>query len=359
MSADSVFYKFPSDKPSYPEKAADFLASLLKKGVVEAVAVPCWINNAAPAYTLAADPAALATADPFAPVMLRNAADLLAELTRQGLSQKVAVVVRSCEMRALFELVKLRQARLDNVLLIGADCLGTVPVTAFPGDGVAATLRAMAEPLPAASLRNACQLCANRVPPASDLTICALGLEPKAELIVEAKSEKGKQTLETLAATETAATAKRQETVDQLHQQAEALAAATDTNLLALLGRCARCYNCRDMCPICYCPECFFTSQKLGYSSDRYLEWAKRKGSLAFPTDTLLFHLTRMNHMIASCVGCGICESACPNDIPLGKIYAVLRRQVQKLYDYEAGRSLEEPLPMSVFFEKELHQVEE
>jgi formate dehydrogenase subunit beta len=76
------------------------------------------------------------------------------------------------------------------------------------------------------------------------------------------------------------------------------------------------------------------------------------------PTDTLLFQITRLNHMVASCVGCGVCEDGCPNDIPLTVIFRAIGQEVQALFHYEAGRSLEEELPLAVFREDELHVVE-
>ena len=46
-----------------------------------------------------------------------------------GHQEKLGVVLRSCEIRALVELVKFQQAKLDNALIIGVDCLGTYKVT--------------------------------------------------------------------------------------------------------------------------------------------------------------------------------------------------------------------------------------
>ena len=77
------------------------------------------------------------------------------------------------------------------------------------------------------------------------------------------------------------------------------------------------------------------------------------------PVDTLFFHLTRMTHVSASCVGCGCCEEACPNGIPLLKIFQLTGDRVQKLFDYIPGRSLEDELPLAAFREDELQWIGE
>jgi hypothetical protein len=77
----------------------------------------------------------LERADPLAPVLPINGARAASLLTVTGHRQKLGVVLRSCEIRALVELVKFQQAKLENVLIIGVDCLGTYPVTAWQAAG--------------------------------------------------------------------------------------------------------------------------------------------------------------------------------------------------------------------------------
>jgi len=91
--------------------------------------------------------------------------------------------------------------------------------------------------------------------------------------------------------------------------------------------------------------------------AEKYLGWAEKRGTIRMPTDTLLFHLTRMNHMAISCVGCGMCQEACPNDIPVSNIFRLVGSRVQKIFDYVPGRSLEEELPLATFKEDELQEV--
>lgn len=90
------------------------------------------------------------------------------------------------------------------------------------------------------------------------------------------------------------------------------------------------------------------------YEPEKYLRWSGRKGTLRMPADTLLFHMTRMNHMITSCIGCGLCEDACPNDIPVGRVFKYLGEKVQAVFEYTPGRSVEDELPLATFREEEL-----
>ncbi|MFQ6001209.1 MAG: 4Fe-4S dicluster domain-containing protein, partial [Anaerolineae bacterium] len=129
--------------------------------------------------------------------------------------------------------------------------------------------------------------------------------------------------------------------------------------LLAQFSTCIRCHNCTVACPICYCKECLFRTSTFEHESDRYLRWAQRKGAIQMPTDTLLFQLTRLNHMVTSCVGCGMCESACPSDIPLTTIFRAVGQEVQAMFDYLPGRSLEDELPLATFKEDELAELGE
>jgi formate dehydrogenase subunit beta len=132
-----------------------------------------------------------------------------------------------------------------------------------------------------------------------------------------------------------------------------------EEKLAAVFAPCIKCQNCRQACPVCYCRECFFVSPTFELEADKYLRQAEKKGAVRMPSDTLLFHLTRMNHMGASCIGCGACEEACPNDIPLLKIFQLIGSDVQTLFEYVPGRSTEDPLPAAVFKEKELERIGE
>jgi len=365
-----------------------FLRGLLEKGIVDALLVP----QRAPAgdnvvQTLFTDPAKLENVDPIAPVLPVNSAKLVSDLTETGAVGWLGVVLRSCEVRALIELVKLKQASLDNVVLIGVDCLGTYEMNDYAelaagGNGHLSTdLLAQAKgghlaPHEGHQFRVACQMCEYPVPQGVDLALGLIGLDTAKEILITASdelAEKLELNRERVAADlppedfgelsravggdrggavdrlVTERTAERDRRFAEFRQRV-----ADMPSLLAEFSRCIRCHNCMVVCPLCYCKECIFRTATFDHASAQYFRWANRKGSIRMPTDTLIFQLTRLNHMATSCVGCGLCESACPNDLPVATIFRAVGEKVQALFDYVPGRSLEEELPVSTFREDEL-----
>jgi formate dehydrogenase subunit beta len=359
-------------KDSVVETMTAFLRGLLEKGIVDALLVP----QRTPAgdnvvQTLFTDPARLERIDPIAPVLPVNSAKLVSDLTATGGVGRLGAVLRSCEVRALIELVKLQQASLDNMVLIGVDCLGTyemndyAELTASSNGDLSAELLAQAKvghlaPHEGHQFRVACQMCEYPVPQGVDLALGLIGLDTDKEIVITASNELA----EKLELSPSEVPAARQEAVDALvaermaerdRRLAEFRQRVTDMpRLLAEFSRCIRCHNCMVACPICYCKECIFRTATFDHASAQYFRWANRKGSIRMPTDTLIFQLTRLNHMATSCVGCGMCESACPNDLPVATIFRAVGEKVQALFDYVPGRSLEEELPVATFREDEL-----
>jgi len=98
--------------------------------------------------------------------------------------------------------------------------------------------------------------------------------------------------------------------------------------------KCIKCYGCRNICPVCFCKECSLEHDEL-----------VRTGPLL--PDVPVFHMVRAVHMAGRCIDCGLCEAACPMDIPLRLLYQKVSQIVMNLFDYKTGTSAEQP-PFSI-----------
>lgn len=284
------------------------------------------------------------------------------------------MVLRSCEVRALVELVKLKQADLEDALLVGMDCLGRYENTDFlkySADGgtsesfIENGLEGKTE-ASGCDVPNACKICEYPAADNVDIRLCTIGAD-SGILYVEAVTEKGEAALSKAGAKFGSAPAGRDAAVKKIAKtRAEArdalfTAYREDTNTFDALddrlAACINCYNCRVACPVCYCKECVFVTDTFRHKGEQFIGWANNKGMLKMPTDTSFYHLTRITHISAFCVGCGQCTSACPNDIDLMPIFRTSAEKTQARFDYLAGRSVDEPQPLSVFDSDELVEV--
>lgn len=286
----------------------------------------------------------------------------------QSSSAPIAVVLRPCEIRALVELVKLQQVSLDPFLIIGVDCWGTYSVQDYAakiGQGSqdsSVTLdflkQVTAGNLPE-ELRGACRVCQHPAPTYADVVIQLIGEDISKQIRLVAQTEKGKEIFNALDLEDTPESDKRKEALAKLKEAKKQLAEQDKVDFLETIASlCINCHNCRAVCPICYCKQCVFDGEVFEYPLEKYLNWSDKKGVLPMPPDKLLFHLTRMSHVATSCAACGQCEAACPSGIPLGRIYQKISAAAQEALSYEAGRSLDEELPLTTFREDELSVVE-
>jgi formate dehydrogenase subunit beta len=124
-------------------------------------------------------------------------------------------------------------------------------------------------------------------------------------------------------------------------------------------AKCILCKNCKDMCPVCYCIDCLFNGDDYLPKGDALLNKIFRAGSTDLPQGKELFHLVRMFHVSQTCVGCGACEEACPQAIPLTRYFKGISERLQGLFSYHAGRSLDETMPYVTFLEDELKDAED
>jgi len=367
------------------EAITGFLKSLLNEDVVEAIVIP----KALPSQDgfvqiLIRDPEKLNGVCLLSPTMPVQSARVLSNLSVKNLGKKVAAVLKACEIRAAVELAKFLQVKLDNLYLVGIDCPGTFEVTDYAkmaqegkgGESVAKELLKGMEkgelaPPSGYSFRTACQMCEYPVVDSTlrvtqaDINIKLFGYKADQEIGIEIGDNLGKEIEEKgILSFSESESGSRGEVVnkvvvertkkrDALFQEFKGIV----KDLQAFLDKfstCVRCHNCMVACPICYCKECVFRTAVFEHDGDQFLRWADRKGGIRMPTDTLIFHLIRMSHMVTSCIGCGLCDSACPSRLPVATLFRSVGDRIQKMFQYVPGRNVEEVPPVASFKEDEL-----
>jgi ferredoxin len=99
--------------------------------------------------------------------------------------------------------------------------------------------------------------------------------------------------------------------------------------------KCIKCYGCRDICPMCFCKECSLESNELIRTGD-------------IPPEMPVFHLTRAVHMAGRCIDCGLCNEACPADIPLRTLYKKVADIIDEEFHYRPGYVADQKSPLNI-----------
>lgn len=229
--------------------------------------------------------------------------------------ERVAVVAKGCDVRAIVALIKENQIDREKLYIIGVPCTGMIDnkkaqkllgqeVLEAVVEGETVTLKgATGEQQSPVSelLYDSCIRCAYGNPVIYD------------ELVGEAVAAKELDFSEVEAF--------------------EAKSAAERSAILAEeMDKCIRCYACRNACPMCYCAECFVDN-----SSPQWI--SKRANSVK---DNLVFQGVRVFHQMGRCADCGACERACPMGIKLSLLTRKGVKDVKEMFNYEAGLNVED-----------------
>jgi formate dehydrogenase subunit beta len=240
---------------------------------------------------------------------------------------KVGIMVKGCDSRSLVELLKENQIDRDKVFIVGVPCSGIVDTKKLlaalgisPGEVVAvkddgdAFLVTVKEGTRRVDkgkvLRGECLVCKYPTPLIYDVL---LGEAVSSLPWVNDDYSRVKE-LEALSAEE-----------KERYWKEE-------------LSRCIRCYACRNICPVCNCPECIFDKKAP--------RWLSKANDVS---ENLVYHLIRAFHVAGRCVDCGECERACPMNIPLRSLNKKVEKDILELFGYTSGIDIEQQPPLTTY----------
>jgi formate dehydrogenase subunit beta len=307
---------------------------------------------------------------------------LMSKLVKKYLNgakdMRIAMTVKGCDMMGLYELAKRQQVNLDNIIMIGVNCGGSVSsITArkmikekfgvdpdtvhkeeidkgqfiieYEGGHKGISMDELEEQ--GYGRRANCRRCKLKITRQADLA-CGnwgvIGDKAGKATFVETCSDKGTSLLEGAIAAGVIKVEPAPEKGIEIRKKTEnAMLKLGDKwrkkdfeklgegkqrleNIVKETSRCIRCYQCVEQCPICYCVEC-----------------STKKPYLVPPGDvppSFMFHLIRLTHVSDSCVNCGQCQELCAMDIPNALHMHALQVDLQEMFGYVPGVDMTLPV---------------
>lgn len=285
-----------------------------------------------------------------------SAAKYLHKSVQGALKEKVGLIARPCDTRALIELAKIKQINLDNLFIIAIEDRGMLPkagreikkikdidptkiikekvsdqgLTVKMDDGSTKEL--------SLNIAENCLRCFRKLPVIADLSISDLGIPIDSdEIILKVYSDKGNEILEKSQINKkvlpddikNAHTAKYNEIIEIAKEKRvkdlEEWAKIPQNEKLERLMKCTACGMCIRGCPVCYCVDCILMKKK----KDKTI-------------DTLTYQLTRIAHDADRCVECGNCDNNCPMNLPLSLYFQSLSEAFKEKFGYTAGESIDD-----------------
>lgn len=91
---------------------------------------------------------------------------------------------------------------------------------------------------------------------------------------------------------------------------------------------CIKCYACRAVCPMCYCPQCTVECNQP--------QWIKVSSETS---GNIEWHIMRAMHLAGRCINCGECGRICPAGIPIHLLTAKMNQEIEKEFGGKTGFS--------------------
>ena len=303
---------------------------------------------------------------------------LVMEYVPKMAGKKLGMVVKGCDLMGLLELSKRKLVNLDNILMIGVNCGGSVsPVTArkmikekfgvdpntvtkeeidkgqfiieYEGGHKGISIDELEEQ--GYGRRSNCRRCKLKVTRQADLA-CGnwgvIGDKAGKATFVEVCSTKGADLLDRAVKDGRIKTeapnpkgleirAKVENAMYKLSDKwrkkdFEGLGEGRERlkKIVKETSRCIKCYACIENCPICYCVEC-----------------STKKPYLVKPGEVppnFMFHLIRFAHIADSCINCGQCQELCAMDIPNALFMHAQQVELEKMFGHVPGVDMSLPL---------------
>jgi formate dehydrogenase subunit beta len=287
---------------------------------------------------------------------------------------KIAVALKGCDVMGIYEQAKRGLVNLDNLLMIGLNCGGSITPSMAqkmitekfgvnPGCVIRETIakgrffiehEGIEQGISITELeregygrRSNCRRCKIKIPRQADLACGNWGVPPHMfgrATFVEVCSDKGADLIDRAVAARAVSTKepdtkclearrKREDLIlnlaDEWREKDFEVLRSSRERLRMMIeetSRCIKCYTCVEVCPALFD--------------------AKTPYLTSFPGKVppgLEFHLTRYAHVADSCINCGQCEELCPMDIPNALIMHAIATDLQELYGYDAGQDMSLP----------------
>jgi formate dehydrogenase subunit beta len=286
--------------------------------------------------------------------------------------KKLGITVKGCDVMGLIELAKRKQVNLDNILMIGVNCGGSVsPVSArkmiaekygvdpdkvhkeeidkgqfiieYEGGHKGISMDELEDA--GYGRRSNCRRCKYKVPRQADLA-CGnwgvIGEKAGKATFVEVCSDKGANLLSGAVKAGVIATEAANPKGLEMRGKVEGAMlklgdkwrkkdfAALGANMWETINketsRCIKCYSCIENCPVC-----FTAAEEL------------KKGSIMVRPGEVppnsMFHMRRFAHISDSCINCGQCEELCAMDIPLALFSHAIRVEGDATFESKLGKA--------------------